>query len=360
MRSSVTGEILSCFWAKALLFQHPGARFRRTCVRWCWLMTIFCLDFVYFRCWFCASWPISRSNSWLRLQTIAAEITLYSASFIGVCSAKVKKVSDLPEIDAWSDYVGKPLTTWPNLAYVECLAGEPIVVKALAGCTVAIRRSFLHESHSLLMSFLRVVKESAFMNSRLSSSLSCFSPDMLLLGDESYAVKLFRGLVAFYQECGRLTAIEAEGSCNEFKSFLVELRRRNRRIVSTIKDTFSFMRESEAFSCRDHLSRVVQLSSVLVVPREVSYPDVDISLSGVAVPSKILTSAILSVQSYVSFSGFSSGEWLTKDCLDDLKANLPAGKNLLMMLLSLRGLQCICIVAKSCTAVYVTVLMPIF
>ena len=29
---------------------------------------------------------------------------------------------------------------------------------------------------------------------------------------------------------------------------------------------------------------------------------------------------------YVSFSGFSSGELLTKDSLDDLKANLPAGK----------------------------------
>ena len=64
-----------------------------------------------------------------------------------------------------------------------------------------------------------------------------------------------------------------------------------------------------------------------MVPREVSYPDVDILLSGVAVSSKILTSAILSVQSYVSFSGFSSGELLTKDCLDDLMVNFPAGKN---------------------------------
>ena len=192
------------------------------------------------------------------------------------------------------------------------------MVKALAGCTAAVRRSFLRESHSLLMGFLRVLNESSFMNSCLSSNLSCFSPDMLLLGEESYTVELFRGLVAFYQEC-------AEGSCNDFKSFLVELRRRNRRVVSTIKETFSFMRES--FSCRDLLSRVVQLSSVLRVPRELSYPDVDISLSGVAVPSKILSSAILSVQSYVSFSGFSSGELLTKDCLDDLRVNLPAGKN---------------------------------
>ena len=240
--------------------------------------------------------------------------------------SKVKKLSELPEIDAWSEYVGKPLTTWSNIPYVECLVGEPIVMKVLSGCTVAVRRSFLRESQSMLMAFLRVLNESRFMRSRLSSSLSCFSPDMLLLGDESYAVELFRDLVAVYQECGRLTAVEAEGACNEFKSFLVELRRRNRRVVSTITDAFSFMRESDAFNCRDHLSRVVRLSSVLVVPRETTYPDVDISLSGIAVPSKILTSAILSVQSYVSFSGFSSGELLTKDCLDDLKANLPAGK----------------------------------
>ena len=150
---------------------------------------------------------------------------------------------------------------------------------------------------------------------------------MLLLGEESYTVGLFRGLVAFYQECGRLTAVGAEGSCNGFKSFLVELRRRNRRVVSTNKDTFSFMRESEAFSCRDHLSQVVQLSSILVAPGEMTYPDVDISLSCVVVPSKILTSAIQSVQSYLSFSGFSSGELLTEDCLDDLKFNLLAGKN---------------------------------
>ena len=242
--------------------------------------------------------------------------------------SKIRKLSELPEIDAWSEYVGKPLTTWSNLPFVECLVvGEPLMVKALAGSTGAVRRSFLREGQSLLMGFLLVLNESAFMNSRLSSSLSCFSPDMLLLGEEPYTVELFRCLVACYQECGRLTAIEAEGSCNEFKSFLVELRRRNRRVVSTIKDTFSLMRESEAFSCRDHLSRVAQLSSVLVVPREVSYPDVEISLSGVAVPSKIPTSAILAVQSYVSFSGFSSGELLRKDCLDDLKINLSAGKN---------------------------------
>ena len=111
---------------------------------------------------------------------------------------------------------------------------------------------------------------------------------MLLLGDESYAVELFRALVACYQECGRLTVLDSESACNEFKSSLVEIRRWNRQVVSTIKDVFSYLRQSEALACRGSLARVVSLSSVLVVPRVVSYAEVDSSLSGVAVPRKMM------------------------------------------------------------------------
>ena len=63
--------------------------------------------------------------------------------------SKVKKLSELPEIDAWSEYVGKPLTTWSNLPYVECLVGEPIVVKALSGSTAAVR--LLREGHGVIV-----------------------------------------------------------------------------------------------------------------------------------------------------------------------------------------------------------------
>ena len=239
--------------------------------------------------------------------------------------SKVKKLSELPEIDDWSAYIGRPLTTWSTVSYVECLKTEPLFASVLAGSPEAIRKSFLREGYGFMMEFLKVLNSSCFMDSRLASNLSCFSPDMLLLGDESYAIELFRGLVACYQECGRLTVIDSESACNEFKSFLVEIRRSNRQVVSSIKDIFSYLRQSEALACRGSLARVVSLSSVLVVPRVVDYAEVDISLSGVAVPRKILMSAVFTVQSYVSFSGFTSGELLTKDCLDDLRVNLPAG-----------------------------------
>ena len=59
--------------------------------------------------------------------------------------------------------------------------------------------------------------------------------------------------------------------------------------------------------------------------RKIQYPEVEISLSGAAIPGKVLLSSIRAVQSYISDSGFVSGKLLTKDCPDELKANLPPG-----------------------------------
>ena len=243
--------------------------------------------------------------------------------------SKVKKLSDLPDINAWSEYIGRPLNSWSNVAYVDCFRGERIVGLAMTGFTDAPKRTFLRDCHGLLMEFLKVLSRCPFILSQFASNLSCFAPDMLLLGDEKYTVELFRGLMACFQECGRVTNVVAEGACNEFKSFLVELRRRNRRLVDTITDSFVFMQQFEAFGCRENLARVVQLASLVAIPREVCYPVVEFSLSGVQVPKKILLSSIFAVQSFISAPGFNSGELLTKDCLLELKTNLPVGRDFL-------------------------------
>ena len=94
--------------------------------------------------------------------------------------SEVKKLSELPEIDDWSAYIGRPLTTWSTVSYVECLRTEPLFVSALAGCTEAVRKSFLREGHGFMMELLKVLNSSGFMDSRLASNLSCFSHDMLM------------------------------------------------------------------------------------------------------------------------------------------------------------------------------------
>ena len=94
---------------------------------------------------------------------------------------------------------------------------------ALDGCSDAVKRSFLRECQGSLMELLKVLNTSAYATSRLSSSLSCFSPDKLLQGDEAYTVSLFRALVSCLQTCGRLSSVEAEGAANESKSLFVDL-----------------------------------------------------------------------------------------------------------------------------------------
>ena len=42
----------------------------------------------------------------------------------------MKKLSELPEIEASSQYVGRPLNTWSNVPASECLRSEPIVMTA--------------------------------------------------------------------------------------------------------------------------------------------------------------------------------------------------------------------------------------
>ena len=235
----------------------------------------------------------------------------------------MKKLSALPEIEAWSQYIGLPLTTWANIAYTECLRGEPLVT---VSCSDAFRRTFLRECQGFLLEFLKVLIQSAYAKSGLASSLSCFSPDKMLLGDESYAVVLFKDLTTCFLDCGRLTSLDCEAAANEFKSLLVELRRRNKRVVPSITNSFIFWLDSGLLDCRLKLDRVVQLAAMAVVPREICYPVVDMSLSGSKVPKKVLLSSIFACQSYVSFDKFVSGELLTKDCLEELKCNLPNGK----------------------------------
>ena len=63
--------------------------------------------------------------------------------------SKVTKLSDLPDIDSWNEYIGPPLNTWSNVAYVDCFRGERIFGIAMTGYTDSRQRSFLRDCHGL-------------------------------------------------------------------------------------------------------------------------------------------------------------------------------------------------------------------
>ena len=68
--------------------------------------------------------------------------------------SKIKKVSQLPSIDDWFNYIDKPLNSWADVPVGECLQGEISIQKTLRGFEESRRRSFLRECKATCWSFL--------------------------------------------------------------------------------------------------------------------------------------------------------------------------------------------------------------
>ena len=68
------------------------------------------------------------------------------------------------------------------------------------------------------------------------------------------------------------------------------------------------------------------MTTLAVVPLEVTYPVMDTSLSGLKVPRNVLVSSIFSLQSYLYCSGFSSGEFLTRIFQRNSRETFQLGK----------------------------------
>ena len=242
--------------------------------------------------------------------------------------SKVKKVSQLPSIDDWSKYMGKPLNSWANVSVGECLQGEPSILKALRGFEDTPRRAFLRECQSYLLELLKHLGSSAYASSRVARSLSCLSVDMLLGGDADYVVELFQELVTCLQEAGYLDNVDHESSVNEFKSLVVDLRQLSAD-SSQIVDVFEYLESVHSYQCRIHVKEVVRLVRVVVCPAPEPMPPVDISFSGTQLPPSVIRSGLYAVQSFVVHPKFMSNDLLTVECLAELKTNLPVGHQLL-------------------------------
>ena len=212
--------------------------------------------------------------------------------------SKVKKTSQLPSIDNWSEYIDKPLNSWTNVAGAECLQGEPSIMKAMRGLDDGSRRSFLKECQGFLLEFLKCLGASSYAKSRVARSLSCLSVDMLLGGDVDYVVELFQDLVLCIRESGSLGDVERDSAINEFKSLVVELRQRVAE-NSKILDVFDFLEGLECYQCRVHVRQVVRLVRVVVCPAPRPLPLVDISTTGTSLPAAVIRSGLSGVQSFV-------------------------------------------------------------
>ena len=78
-----------------------------------------------------------------------------------------------------------------------------------------------------------------------------------------------------------------------------------------------------------YVKQVVRLLRVMVCPGPNTMPPVDISSSGVGLPTAVIRSGISAVQSFVLHPKLVSSGLLTVECLEELEVNLPVGHQFL-------------------------------
>ena len=137
--------------------------------------------------------------------------------------------------------------------------------------------------------------------------------------------------------CPLFPRIRVSGRCvwerdtarNDFKSLVLDLRQ---RFVdcSQIPDVFDYLEGIESYQCLAYVTQVVQSIRVAVCPAPKSLPLIDTSTNGTNLLPSVIRSGLRGVQSYVLQHIFLSCDFMTVECLKELKLNLPNGPQFLI------------------------------
>ena len=95
---------------------------------------------------------------------------------------------------------------------------------------------------------------------------------------------------------------------NDFKSLVVDLRRVLIDLTQ-IPDIFAYLEASDVYQCRSHVNHIDRLLRVIVFPAPSFMPQVDISMSGVSLPSSVVRSELSALLSFVRHPKFVSNDF---------------------------------------------------
>ena len=116
-----------------------------------------------------------------------------------------------------------------------------------------------------------------------------------------------------------ISDVECKSVVEEFRTFVVDVRGRHAasdEVAENIPDVVSYLLGDYSFLVRKNLCRVFELCCLVVLKPRQKHPDVDIDLSGCAVPYWTVTSLIRGVQSCVLSSNYKQKAFFTKHTID--------------------------------------------
>ena len=216
--------------------------------------------------------------------------------------SRSRRVASLPSVNAWEEYMDvTKLPQYDVVPTAEFLQDYDFgaVLREFKGSE---GRDFQDRCREFIDRFVELILAQQAASSEFTRVLYCFCPELLLEGDDKHVFDLFNRLARCLERCGVISDVECKSAVEEFRTFVVDVRGRHAasdEVAENIPDVVSYLLGDYPFLARKSLCRVFELCCLVVLKPRQKHPDVDIDLSGCAVPYGTVTSCIRGVQSCV-------------------------------------------------------------
>ena len=132
---------------------------------------------------------------------------------------KIKKASALPLVEQWEDYVVPNHSRFPAIDDKDFLVGTHVMAALDKVGSHHWQKEFRRDARRFLEDFVNCVLLSVAARSVIGQSLSCFSPAIMVGGDDVALLQLFNKLLDGLLEKGWTKGSEVEACRAEYQSF---------------------------------------------------------------------------------------------------------------------------------------------
>ena len=191
----------------------------------------------------------------IRVTTVFGEL----ARFVYCLLQKIKKASSLPLVEQWEENVVPNHSRFPAIDDKNSLVGTRVMAALGKVGSHYLQKGFRRDALRFLEDFVNCVLSTVAARSVIGQGLSCFSPAIVVGGDDVAPLQLFNKLLDGLLEKGWSRGSEVEGCRSEYQSFVQEqrqLERSSTRGRPDIGDVLSFCSAQAGFRARRHLHKL--------------------------------------------------------------------------------------------------------
>ena len=217
----------------------------------------------------CDMCSVSIANNFVHCQT-ASDYGYHTfgelARFINCLLQKIKQGSSLPLEEQWDDYVLPNHSKYPPIADGEFPDGTRVLSALNKIESPYLKREFQQDARRVLEEFTTSVLLTVATRSKIGQGLGCFSPAIIIGGDDHAPLHLLDLLLDGLLESGWIKGSEIEACRAEYQSFVQEqrqLERSSTRSRPDVVDVLSFCSLQAGFPAIQHLFKLCIVNNMV-------------------------------------------------------------------------------------------------